>query len=115
MGHAGGFGDYQQTNGAFIMVERGSTMGTLIEVDGRFKIMFYKCYDVVKYKGKHYVKFNYDDESVFFNDFSNSGKSGFKKYHHRDACRNVEYLLCRDKIAPVSVSKEQYDSFSSNQ
>lgn len=105
------FGDYSQMDDAFIRVEREAVVGTLIQVDGRFKILLYKCTGVVKYKDEYYISFKYDDESQFFNDFSSSSKNGFIKNHHRSVCRNVEYLLCREKITPVIITKEKFDSF----
>lgn len=110
-----GFADYEQSDEAFIRVGTGAIVGTLIQVDGRYKILLYKCEGVVKNKNKNYVKFKYEDHSEFFDDFSNASKNLFKKYHHRMLIRNLEFLLCREKITPVVISKEKYDTFAINQ
>lgn len=95
-----------------IRAEKSSLNATLIEVDGKFKILFYNFSSVVCYNGEHYAKFVYDFETDFFTDFV---KQKFSELIYQNAYNGVVYQLFLGLIKPVVVDKERYENFGRNE
>lgn len=104
----GFFGSFENGVDSRIGVEIDKLNATLIQVDDKFKILFYKFITVVSYKGDYYAKFNYSFETDFFEDFTHFMLDNNLKH---SAYNGVIYQLFMENITPVVMDMEQYKRF----
>lgn len=111
--HLGGSGLYENTS--YMRAEQDSKLAALIQINGRFKIVVYNVSGYVKYKDEYYVKLEYVCVSPFIDDLNDYSKNkSILNDAENDidfdfACRNAQYLLCRNKIKPIKMTIEDYD------